>query len=112
MEKLKQKDIKTRLLHLYKTIECGLHSGFSPCCVRYYVTVHLWRSESEMREYWKTVRDELGTIHPGYVVCPDCLTKRKFKEVQLCPVGSDCWHSDECAGQKRLKIKKVRLDLL
>jgi hypothetical protein len=93
--KIELKRIAQILKHFPQTIECGLHSGFPPCCVLYYMRVHLWKSHREMRKYTWAAGD-LGFQH---IPCPDCLKDKKIVKAKNCPKYSLCWHADECGGR-------------
>lgn len=109
MERLSNNAIRKRLKHLGETIECGLHSGFPPCCIQFYVTVWLWvpktRKSKFFREYWekmdrnhkhgKTRSSYDKETYIGYIPCPSCLNKKNFIKVKRCPKGSACWHRAE-----------------
>lgn len=69
-------------------IKCGKHSGFPACCIKYYITVHMWRSDFAMKRYtMKTMRRgvEVQGKQPGYIPCPACAKDGKFiKKVKGC----------------------------
>lgn len=100
MKKLSRKEIKTRLLNIPKDVECGYHSGFPTCCIKYYITIHVWRTVEELHKYWKRVEKVSAALgrQPGYVVCDECLKRKRFiKQVKRCPEDSRCWGCSEHA---------------
>lgn len=38
MNKISKGGIEIRLKHIPKTIECGLHSGYPVCCIKFYIS--------------------------------------------------------------------------
>lgn len=55
---------------------CGLHSGFRPCCVRFFTTK--WHSmDPERRAAWSVKAYEVYQGKTQYVPCPDCVEKRR-----------------------------------
>lgn len=112
MRKITQEGIKTRLKHMGKTIACGFHSGFPPCCIRFYITKWLWipkdpKKSKFFKTYWKKMEKKRKLTYDkktkkwksnfGYIPCPTCLRYERFVEVKPCPKGSHCWHRDEQA---------------
>lgn len=88
-----------RLKHLPNTITCGIHSGFPPCCIHFYITKKLWMTEEENIEYMKKCFEaDLNSLgKPSqYIRCFSCIEKNNFIEVKPCPNGY-CDHSEECA---------------
>jgi hypothetical protein len=76
-------------------VDCGLHSGFPPCCITFFVKtwapLHLHRKASKTdRVAMKEYRDAMlllikrGELEHGYVPCPDCFRDRRFVVVQEC----------------------------
>jgi hypothetical protein len=79
-------------------IECGLHSGFPPCCVIFYITV--WarsvgfkkdKSSVDMfhftqfcENYLTPVTRLTGLAVSGYVPCPACILARHFVTTKKC----------------------------
>lgn len=94
MIKIGNEDILRRLKHLPKTIECGLHSGFPPCCVAFYVTQKMWMDNIEQDAYNKRIYKKNNSY--GYVPCPDCLKSGNKVIVIECDCVS---HAEEQAGE-------------
>jgi hypothetical protein len=68
-------------------IECGLHSGYAPCCVVFFATVWLpfWRShELNDQVHYLWALQSLG-VNAGYVLCPACALAGKAVEPKPCP---------------------------
>jgi hypothetical protein len=73
-------------------IVCGLHSGFPPCCITFFVKTW-WpffvaiyqmpaRERSKARStYDAYLRQTRGT---NYVPCPRCVADRRFVKVKAC----------------------------
>ena len=126
MIKLDNEDILRRLKHLPKTIECGLHSGFPPCCVAFYANHKIWMDNDERDAYNKRSYDKGVSVFYerlktytlpgditddeakvkvqalltdslfGYVPCPSCLESYNKVTVLKC----DCLsHAEEQAGE-------------
>jgi hypothetical protein len=90
MERLSKSALMVRLNHLKNIVKCGTHSGFPPCCIQYYITVHMWRSDLAMVRYCNKAVNrgiEVRNKAPGYIPCPSCLEKGKFIRVRKCPAG-------------------------
>lgn len=126
MMKLDNADILRRLKHLPKSIECGLHSGFPPCCVAFYVNHKMWMDDEERSAYNKRAYDKgLSVFYErlksytlpngitddevkvkmqallrdslfGYVPCPSCLESYNKVTVLECDCVS---HAEEQAGE-------------
>lgn len=55
---------------------CGAHSGFRPCCVRFFTTA--WgRMNHQERTVWHTKVAEVYKGKTRYIPCPTCLEKRR-----------------------------------
>lgn len=76
-------------------VDCGLHSGFPPCCIAFFVKtwapLHLYRKASKtdraaMKEYSYALilLVKRGEIEDGYVPCLDCFRDRRFVDVREC----------------------------
>lgn len=105
---LSEENILIRIKHLHKTIECGLHSGFPACCVKFYACDWMWMNHLQATVHRKKMfekAEQLGIASFGYIVCPACLEKGRHVEVKPCPNGANCWHADECAGDKNYQPK-------
>ena len=95
-------------------VECGLHSGFPPCCIRFFAKTYWPQCEivCEMHPYGESssqllVRatsiqkkalierdrymEKLGRVDPlhrvGYIPCSKCLREQSFVKVKRCD-----WH--------------------
>ena len=70
-------------------IECGLHSGFAPCCVVFFTTLwlpSLFAGEhEELIEGYEVARMALGVGNVGYILCPACALAGKAVEPKPCP---------------------------
>jgi len=66
-------------------IECGRHSGFPDCCVRFFVI--RWITKDTDSKFSKDYRAKLNRLkkHPGYIPCPKCLKNKTFVKVKKCP---------------------------
>jgi hypothetical protein len=98
------KDIKHRLKHINKIVNCGIHSGIPICCIRFYVSDWLWivhdPRSSTWRSYWNQLEKKRKPIYNPktkkvkynfeYIPCPDCLKKNSFSKIKKCPKGSTC----------------------
>jgi hypothetical protein len=74
-------------------IECGKHSGFPPCCIRFYISQKIWMSDRASQRYSaKVARSGLGY---RYMPCPKCLRQKHVVETLPCPTGSHCFFIDE-----------------
>lgn len=77
--------------HLPKTVECGLHSGYPPCCIAFYIVRLLTHS---LRQKRNLIEKLSNTKFKGrYIPCPDCLIKNKPVKFK----GCNCNHAAECA---------------
>lgn len=90
----------------FQLVECGLHSGFSACCIEFFVRAY-WpvmmasprtikrlsrsspRQASVLRamEGYRTALRGSVAVAPGHVPCPQCLQDRRFVRVRRCD-----WH--------------------
>lgn len=77
--------LKEELLHIREDIICGFHSGFPPCCVKFFVTKWVWNLGSKSnREHWRRIRRvRCAKVH--YIPCPQCLKDKTFVELKCCP---------------------------
>jgi hypothetical protein len=69
-------------------IECGLHSGYAPCCVVFFATVWLpfWRArELKDHQHYLWALLSLGVNNVGYVLCPACALAGKAVGPKPCP---------------------------
>ena len=78
-------------------VECGLHSGFPPCCVAFFVQVW-WpanvmegrsRKLREVRALVSNYRRVLDRMrddyeHVEYIPCPDCVLSKRFVAMKKC----------------------------
>lgn len=90
-------EILIRLSNVHYMVDCGIHSGFPACCVRFYVTKFAWMKRERRQSYGDKVV-ECGTkngISYGYVPCPACLKKNNVVKVLPCPPGSNCFYVNE-----------------
>lgn len=86
--------------NLIKHIKCGRHSGFSLCCIAWYVMI--WNNKltgnpcdrgvnvlyTTKQHTWKAKYLKLKNIDLfGYVPCPICLYRKKVKSVYSCPIS-------------------------
>jgi len=93
------KDITFLLDNIEYEIHCGRHSGFSECCIKFFVTKWTWYSQRTCRRYWKKL-NALGAKFPGYIPCPTCLKNKTFVKVKRCPkncrmkirIGGKYWY--------------------
>lgn len=84
---------------LVRMVRCGLHSGFRPCCIAFFIKIWIRvtaQYDPAREKYHKAAQEimdayfdfELGygcaDNLPGYVVCPACMLKRRFVKVQPC----------------------------
>lgn len=73
------------------TVECGLHSGFPPCCIEFFVTT--WRplalARLDSNHPGLAAVDEYRQLlgHNGYIPCPSCLQEKRAVRVKHCD-----WH--------------------
>ena len=78
-------------------VECGLHSGFPPCCVAFFVQVwwptHMMEGRSpKLRETralmsdYRRVLDRQRKDHSqlSYIPCPKCVLTKKFVTMRRC----------------------------
>ena len=87
---------KNDLLHIRDDIICGLHSGFPPCCVKFFITKWIWNLASKAnREHWKKIR-RVRCFNVSYIPCPKCLKNRTFVKLKKCP--------KTCPKLKRVKV--------
>lgn len=81
-----------QLSWLDRHIVCGFHSGFPPCCVKFFVGTWIWAIHDYECSLYQKHFDKILKLNPGYVACPTCVRKKKFVKVKRCPKGS---HPDE-----------------
>lgn len=80
-----QYELKHFLLHLREDIACGFHSGFPPCCIKFFITKWVWWGNSKARkEHWKKIR-RIRCSKVNYIPCPKCLRNKTFVELKKCP---------------------------
>jgi len=88
------KETKQALLSIRRDIICGLHSGFPPCCVKFFVTKWIWNVGSKnSNKYF----EKIVLAGPWYIPCPKCLKNKTFVPVKECP--------ENCAKVKYVKRK-------
>lgn len=67
-------------------VNCGLHSGFPPCCVYFFVA--FWRrcETGNLKKLAdrQTAEKGVGLESPGYVLCPACLLAKGVVKVKRC----------------------------
>jgi len=94
--------LKQDLLRIREDIVCGFHSGFPPCCIKFFVTKWLWMGNTKARkDHWKKIR-RVRCFDVEYIPCPECLKNKTFVKLKKCP--------KTCAKLKRVKawIKKEK----
>jgi hypothetical protein len=86
---------KEALLHIREDITCGLHSGFPPCCIKWYITKWIWNLDTKLFDkHWGKIRGVKG-IDISYIPCPKCLKNKTFVKLKKCPKS--------CPKKKRVK---------
>ena len=90
---------KERFWHMFRTtpqdIRCGIHSGFPPCCIAFFIGP--WKLVSLIGRdhcshnilwstYWtlRTLSEELYNNESRYIQCPICLARGKVIEAKDC----------------------------
>ena len=86
-------DILIRLNNLPAIIECGIHSGFPSCCIRFYVAEKMWMLPKKNSNYTNKIR--ASNISWGYIPCPNCLKSSNVVKVLCCPENSLCGSLNE-----------------
>jgi hypothetical protein len=103
-DKLRKLPTVSFYLHLIPyEINCGRHSGFPDCCIKFYVTQWIWHDiDSKFRsDYFKRL-DKVNA--PGYIPCPKCLKTQNFIEVKRCP--KSCRFKTLLWGKDWWKLRK------
>lgn len=102
MKKIPNQYLVILLKNLHRTIECGLNSGYPPCCVAFYVNGLLNFTARQHKNYRKKLR-----ANPfGYIPCPDCLEKLNKVKGKVCPENECCntqkygYHVHELIGHE------------
>jgi hypothetical protein len=68
-------------------VECGLHSGFPPCCIEFFVNTYKPHRLAAAMEHHNLLVQHSDAPR-GYIPCPRCLFDRRFvKTVKRCD-----WH--------------------
>lgn len=93
-----------RLNNIHYMIKCGIHSGFLPCCIKFYTTQYTWKDKKTQRYATKIEKRcrSLGIKTWGYIPCPNCLKAGHVVKVKPCPKGSRCWFVDELPDDQTL----------
>jgi hypothetical protein len=66
-------------------ISCGIHSGFPPCCVKFFVTKWVWhRFHKSNNKHWDNIR-AIDSFDINYIPCPKCLKNKTFVKLKKCP---------------------------
>ncbi len=83
------KDVLSRVVgsvsHVTKTLACGLHSGFPPCCVAFFLMLAA-SPEHVSDEYREWFRGLSGRVF-GYIPCPYHALWGKSIEARVCECG-------------------------
>jgi len=67
-------------------IQCGRHSGFPDCCIKFFVTKWIWAIDNPKSKLVKNYWDNNSKISPGYIACPKCLKNKTFvRKINSCP---------------------------
>lgn len=69
-------------------IQCGLHSGFKPCCISFFILISSPLHDMEAKHPWaKKLRDKLVRfdLNIDYIACPLCVHRKSFVKVKDCP---------------------------
>lgn len=95
-----------------RLVECGLHSGFPPCCVVFFVQVWwpahmldgsspaLRKTRALMSDYQRVLRRvRADHARVSYIPCPDCVLSKKFVMMKKC--------SRHFSRRQRDQIRKV-----
>ena len=83
-----QSELKQELISVKHDIVCGLHSGFPPCCVKFYITKWIWNLGSKTNhKHWNKLRDldKTKKYSIDYIPCPKCVKNKTFVELKRCP---------------------------
>lgn len=79
-----------------RLVERGLHSGFPPCCVTFFVQI--WCAlMSDYQRVLRRVRADHARV--SYIPCPDCVLSKKFVTMKKC--------SRHFSRRQRDQIRKV-----
>lgn len=81
---------KVTLRECVWNIKCGFHSGFSPCCVLFFISI--WKplgyfDKNYRKSYFKWM-DKHFPKDPGYIICPLCVSRHVSNTVQRCGCSS------------------------
>ena len=98
-EQISAEGMIRRLRHIPWTIECGLHSGIPPCCVRFYAMRWMFSVEGDaFRRVHQKLMNRWGRANLGYISCPTCCKTGLRAVVLPCPDDTiPCYHADEQA---------------
>ena len=71
---------------LQHDVVCGLHSGFPPCCVIFYITKKRWMAVEENDRYMAKIsrREKSLKRRINYVPCPECLRAGRIVRCKPC----------------------------
>lgn len=108
-------EVLVRLNTLQSIIECGQHSGFLPCCIKFYVTEKIWMSITRRDNYAAKIdrrEKELGREW-NYIPCRVCLKNGIIVTSLPCPNGITCHPDDdrEMANIITLEMQKQMSDI-
>ena len=80
---------------------CGIHSGFPPCCIEFYVNTWLpaWRDLNRIGLLGWIIAEAVRSRSCGYIICPECVANNNVVEVKRCNI-------DEC--QRHYNSRRVR----
>jgi hypothetical protein len=103
---LSNKEILNRLLYLQNAIECGVHSGIEPCCVKFFITEKMWMQDKKCKNYYSKMKkraSELGFRWWGYIPCPSCLKDGNL--IKMCPCPITCGKRSGLIKQSLIDVK-------
>lgn len=106
MKTFSNEETLARLDYIQSSIECGVHSGFPACCIRFFVTEKIWMSNESNLLYSNKIYDrskELGKAW-DYIPCLNCLEYGVIFPSKPCPTGSRCSPQD---GREMVNIIKI-----
>lgn len=70
-----------------RNIQCGIHSGFKPCCIAFFSLVAEPLYELKRFELARKIRERLvpRKLNKGYIPCPLCIYRGSFVKPKKCP---------------------------
>lgn len=83
--------------YIIQDIKCGLHSGFAPCCILFYITAWTWLVKKlgfhggpANQRWYPLYQRYFDWYKVDYIMCPLCKIFNLVRKVNRCSCERNC----------------------